>query len=154
MDDIRHVVAGNFDKLMRAFVLHDGHGTGMLPAPVLFTMIDRPACSTPQLPPLSCRFSCSILIACKSAPCRWSRVTCAECPRKCTRIISACCRLQEFQRVLHLQLGIPVSKTTCLVDLFVDCVTVPPTHASLVNFSWHASATGGQTKLDTRSISS
>jgi len=33
MDDIRHVVAGNFDKLMRAFVLHDGHGTGMLPAP-------------------------------------------------------------------------------------------------------------------------
>jgi hypothetical protein len=33
LDDIRHVVAGNFDKLMRAFVLHDAHGTGMLPAP-------------------------------------------------------------------------------------------------------------------------
>merc|ERR1711865_976051 len=32
MDDIRHVVAGNFDKLMRAFVMHDMHSTGALPA--------------------------------------------------------------------------------------------------------------------------
>eukprot|EP00658_Telonema_sp_P-2_P022867 TRINITY_DN19160_c0_g1_i5.p1 TRINITY_DN19160_c0_g1~~TRINITY_DN19160_c0_g1_i5.p1 ORF type:complete len:552 (+),score=172.95 TRINITY_DN19160_c0_g1_i5:97-1752(+) len=33
LGDIRHVVSGNFDKIMRVFVLHDLNGTGLIPTP-------------------------------------------------------------------------------------------------------------------------